>query len=145
MPQASPSSQEYWRPANPDFVRLFEPTPAAVACWRCGAEYSPAARFCHMCGCSRDASMRSDSLLSEKKSLGQQTRTRPFPFRLPLPLTSLLCFVLGIACLAGAGLMGVIYKTDTLVDWQAVQTWRIEWLLAASAAMLAGILLKKVE
>jgi hypothetical protein len=37
----------------------------------------------------------------------------------------------------------VVYKEDTLVDWQAVQAWRIEWLLAAMAALLAGILLKK--
>jgi hypothetical protein len=38
---------------------------------------------------------------------------------------------------------GFIYKADTLVDWQAIQVWRIEWLLAGCLAMLAGILLKK--
>jgi hypothetical protein len=29
------------------------------------------------------------------------------------------------------------------LDWQAVQLWRIEWLLGATASFLAGILLKK--
>jgi hypothetical protein len=38
---------------------------------------------------------------------------------------------------------GVIYKTGTLADWQAMQIWRIEWLLGASAALLAAILLKR--
>jgi hypothetical protein len=45
----------------------------------------------------------------------------------------------------GAALLGVIYRTDTLLDWQAVQIWRVEWLLAALAALLAGLLLKKAE
>jgi hypothetical protein len=31
----------------------------------------------------------------------------------------------------------------TLVDWQAIQFYRAEWLLAATAAFVAGILLKK--
>jgi hypothetical protein len=37
----------------------------------------------------------------------------------------------------------MIYKAQTMVDWQAIQTWRIEWLLGATAALLAGILLKR--
>jgi hypothetical protein len=41
-----------------------------------------------------------------------------------------------------AALTGVIYKAHSLMEWQAIQTWRIEWLLAAAAALLAGILLK---
>jgi len=38
---------------------------------------------------------------------------------------------------------GVIYKVETFADWQAVQTWRIEWLLASAVTLLTGILLKK--
>ena len=30
-----------------------------------------------------------------------------------------------------------------LAEFQAVQMWRIEWLLAATASFVAGILLKK--
>jgi hypothetical protein len=42
-----------------------------------------------------------------------------------------------------AVMTGLVYSANTLVDWQAVQTWRIEWLLAAAVAFIAGILLKK--
>ena len=37
---------------------------------------------------------------------------------------------------------GLVYTAATVLDWQAVQIWRIEWLLAAIAAFLAGILLR---
>lgn len=142
MAQSSPSSQEYWRPANPNFLRLFEPTPTAMVCWRCGMEYSPAARFCHRCGCSREPALHSESP-GMKKAREQHGLAWPLSFH--LPLTSLICLLLGVGCVVGAGVMGAIYKTDTLVAWQAVQIWRIEWLLASLAALLAGLLLKKAE
>jgi hypothetical protein len=34
-------------------------------------------------------------------------------------------------------------NVKTLVDWQAIQFYRAEWLLGATAAFVAGILLKK--
>ena len=142
MAQTSRTSQEYWRPANPDFVRLVGPTAAAETCRRCGMEYSPGARFCHVCGASREPAQRNEWLPIKK------ARAHPvlsWPLSLHLPLISLLCFLLGVGCVVGAAVMGAIYKTDTLVDWQAVQIWRIEWLLASIASMLAGLLLKKTE
>ena len=63
--------------------------------------------------------------------------------KLELSLGSLVFLILGLACMTGAVVTSLIYKTETLVDWQAVQVWRIEWLLGAAAALLAGILLKK--
>jgi hypothetical protein len=54
-----------------------------------------------------------------------------------------VCLVVAVIFALAAVLTGVIYREDTLVDWQAVQVWRIEWLLAAAVALLAGILLKK--
>jgi hypothetical protein len=36
-----------------------------------------------------------------------------------------------------------VFNPTTLVDWQAIQLWRIEWFLAAIAILLAGLLLKK--
>jgi len=39
--------------------------------------------------------------------------------------------------------VGFLYPIDNLGDFQAIQLWRIEWLLAAVAAFVAGILLKK--
>jgi hypothetical protein len=59
-----------------------------------------------------------------------------------LPTASLIAFVLGIACVAGALLVGLL-TAKTLVDWQAIQFYRAEWLLAAIASFVAGILLKK--
>ena len=63
--------------------------------------------------------------------------------KLELSLGSLVFLILGLACMTGAVVTSLIYKRETLVDWQAVQVWRIEWLLGAAAALLAGILLKK--
>jgi hypothetical protein len=62
--------------------------------------------------------------------------------RIGLPTASLIAFVLGIACVAGALLVGLL-TAKTLVDWQAIQFYRAEWLLGATAAFVAGILLKK--
>jgi hypothetical protein len=62
--------------------------------------------------------------------------------RVGLPTASLIAFVLGIACIAGALLVGLL-TAKTLVDWQAIQFYRAEWLLAAIASFVAGILLKR--
>jgi hypothetical protein len=62
---------------------------------------------------------------------------------LGLTIGSLIAFVLGVACVGCAVATGLMYTATTLLDWQAVQIWRIEWLLAAVAAFLAGILLKR--
>ena len=62
--------------------------------------------------------------------------------RLGLSLASMIAFVLGVICALAAIGTGLIYTTSTVLDWQAVQVWRIEWLLAAIVAFLAGILLK---
>lgn len=56
---------------------------------------------------------------------------------------SLAALVLGCACIVAAVVTGFVFNATTLVDWQAVQLWRIEWLLAAIAILLAGILVKK--
>jgi hypothetical protein len=59
-----------------------------------------------------------------------------------LPTASLVAFVIGVCCVAGALAVGLI-TAKTFVDWQAIQFYRAEWLLAATAAFVAGILLKK--
>jgi len=59
-----------------------------------------------------------------------------------LPTASLIAFVIGVGCVAGALLVG-LFTAKTFVDWQAIQFYRAEWLLAATAAFVAGILLKK--
>ena len=62
--------------------------------------------------------------------------------RIGLSTASLIAFVLGLVCVAGALLVGLL-TAKTLIDWQAIQMYRIEWLLAATTAFVAGILLKK--
>ena len=61
-----------------------------------------------------------------------------------LSTASFIAFVIGMACVAGALLVGLL-TAKTLVDWQAIQMYRVEWLLAATAAFVLGILLKKQD
>jgi hypothetical protein len=63
--------------------------------------------------------------------------------KLELNLASFFLLVAACACVLGAILSGVIYRSATMLEWQAVQTWRIEWMLAAVVALLAALLLKK--
>jgi hypothetical protein len=62
--------------------------------------------------------------------------------RLGLTTASLIAFLVGLGCVAGSLLVGLL-TVKTLVEWQAVQIYRAEWLLAATASFVAGILLKK--
>ena len=64
--------------------------------------------------------------------------------RVGLSTASFIAFVIGMACVAGALLVGLL-TAKTLVDWQAIQMYRVEWLLAATAAFVLGILLKKQD
>lgn len=135
----SGSSREYWRSPNPDVMRMVSTMPAPSTCWHCGADYAPAAHFCHLCGSERERPFALDDDLDAVES-----EEKPGILdQLGVTVSSLIFFVLGMACMVAALVTGIVYKTDTLVDWQAVQLWRIEWLLASSAALLAGILLKK--
>jgi hypothetical protein len=60
-----------------------------------------------------------------------------------LPTASLIAFITGLGCVAGAIGVSLFYKASNMAEFQAIQMWRIEWLLAATAAFVAGILLKK--
>jgi hypothetical protein len=60
-----------------------------------------------------------------------------------LPIASLIAFFVGLGCVVGAIGVSLVYKAQNFVDFQAIQMWRIEWLLAATASFVAGILLKK--
>jgi hypothetical protein len=60
-----------------------------------------------------------------------------------LPTAALIAFFIGLGCVAGAIGVSLFYKASNLAEFQAIQTWRIEWLLAATASFVAGILLKK--
>jgi hypothetical protein len=136
--QPAVPQEEFWRPpasvAGARAVRL-EP---AGRCRQCGAEYANAARFCHVCGAARASHPQ-----PWRQALRQLWES--MQVRKALGLSTGPAIALGIAgaCVLLALLVGIAYPTTTLSDWQAVQMWRVEWLLAAGVALLAGILMRK--
>jgi hypothetical protein len=63
--------------------------------------------------------------------------------RTGLGTVSLVLYVIGVVCAIAAASVGFLYTANTVLDWQAVQLWRIQWLLAAAVAFLAAIALKR--
>jgi hypothetical protein len=63
--------------------------------------------------------------------------------RLGLATPVVIAFLVGGLCVLGALTVGLFFGARTVLDWQAIQLWRIEWLLAAIAAFGAGCVLKK--
>jgi hypothetical protein len=63
--------------------------------------------------------------------------------RLDVGKASAIAFLVGGFCILGALGVSLFFSSRTLLDWQAIQLWRIEWLLAAIASFAAGVLLKK--
>lgn len=162
---------EFWRPPSPtvEEVTVQGPTPVLMeACPRCGTEFLLGSRFCHTCGGKRllvitaaeaDAAAIARLWQQVVHHVGETFRSIPwrrvkFPTWLNqlhfhaiktflgLSTGSLIAFVIGLSCVGGALLVGLL-TAKTLVDWQAIQFYRAEWLLAATAAFVAGILLKK--
>lgn len=130
--------QEFWRPPQAQIANPALPE----ACRRCGTEFMVGAAFCHICGMGRHRSA-TNSTGNWTKHLGflkglEFTRVRNW-FGLPLP--SLCAFLIGSAFVIVALTQGFRSVQD-FTDFEAVQLWRIEWLMAACAAFLAGILLK---
>lgn len=131
--------QEFWKPAVP--LRSEAPDFAAKAavCDRCGADFLTAARFCHVCGAERNTTVVINTT-SEKRTWLDLSTVRE---AMGQTIASLIALVLGVICLIAAAVTGFMYTATTFLDWQAVQIWRIEWLLASLTMFAAGILLKK--
>ncbi len=164
--------QEFWRPPSPvvaEEIVFQQATPArAEACSRCDTEFLPGSGFCHTCGVRRPE-LTSGGATAEGAALpgfweqgttliyslvaGFSWSKIKFPSWLRylhfheikswigLSTASLIAFVIGIGCVAGALLVGLLTARN-FVDWQAIQFYRAEWLLAATASFVAGILLK---
>jgi hypothetical protein len=135
--------QEFWRPP------VAQPESGAGAmvevCGRCETEFMVGAKFCHDCGAARQA---------RTVPFAEHTWTRALEFLrvlefqnvkewLGLSTASLIAFFAGLGCLLAALAVGVIYSVQSLPDFQAIQSWRMQWLLAALVAFVAGILLKQ--
>jgi hypothetical protein len=144
----------------------------AEACSGCGTEFMIGSRFCHVCGAHRpeknNKTMQAilsrpatGAFLSEKLSWIQSAAADLSEGRIALPLwlrylhfheikrwiglptPSLVAFIIGLGCVVGALAVSLFYKASNMAEFQAIQMWRIEWLLAATASFVAGILLKK--
>jgi hypothetical protein len=138
--------QEFWRPAM-DASRTREAERAlsarAETCADCGTEFAPAARFCHACGAQRPAEVPRGIRPASAFSLSRYFDFEQIRSGLGLGTASLVCFFAGLICVVAAITTGIVFSASTLLDWQAVQLWRVEWMLAAVVAFVAGILLKK--
>jgi ribosomal protein L40E len=135
-----PRAAEYWRPADPATARIAGPILTEGLCRECGAEFSAGARFCHVCGSKRS---RLPIVPSRPMSFADFFDVSVLRQRCGLSAGCLAFFIMGIICLVVAASIGILYKPESLVQWQGLQFWRVEWLLGAAAMMLAGILLKQ--
>jgi len=151
MAHAADSMQpEFWRPP------VTTPRPQQVpagdrshleTCQTCGTEFVLGARFCHVCGAGRDAEVETPNETYWMKAIDRiklidLTKLKEM---LHLPTASLIAMFFGVACVIAALVTSFLYKATTLSEWEAIQAWRIEWLLAAAVAFILGILLKPVE
>jgi len=132
---ADQTRQEFWRPPMPPTAVA---SPDRSTTCRCGTEFIVSSVYCHACGASRPDFNAGRTLeipgFAELASLGE---------RLGLTTPAVIAFLVGLLCVVGALAVSVFFSVRTVLDWQAIQMWRIEWLLAAVAAFAAGCLLKK--
>ena len=139
------ANSEFWR--APVVQPVETPAGAQVlpeACSRCSAEFVVGAGFCHVCGAERtEAAQSVSSSWSRFVELARQLEFHRIKGRIGLPTAALVAFLAGITCTMAAVLVGFVFSASTVLDWQAVQLWRMEWLLGAAVAFLAGILLKR--
>lgn len=130
------AQHDFWRPP----VVAVEPArPGMVeVCDGCSTEFMVGSLFCHICGASREARA------SATPHWTLYLQFHNIQHALGLSTASLVAFVVGMACLVMAGVaVGMIYSVQTFNDFQAVQLYRMQWLLGAIAAFAAGLLLKK--
>lgn len=116
------------------------------ACRNCQAEFIAGARYCHACGEDREGRGRGGAskvldFPRMRSSAAEWLRSARGAVGLNTAAFSLL--VAGVFCLVGALLTGIVFQPQTVLDWQAVQSWRSQWLLGAIAAFAAGVLLKR--
>jgi hypothetical protein len=140
MADASPpfeQHEEFWKPAAVYSPEGTEHDLVRPVCRNCGTEFLIGARFCYICGTGRHI------VSGQEHSLHLWSAVAHLPSLLELNVASLIALILGCACVVAAAVTGFVFTPTTLLDWQAVQIWRIEWLLGAIAVFAVGVLLKK--
>ena len=129
------AQHEFWRPpvAQPGTAK----SGMVEVCDGCSTEFMVGSMFCHVCGACRGERPASAhwtvyfEFHNLKRALGLST-------------ASLVAFFAGVVCLVMAGFaVSMIYSVQTFNDFHALQLYRMQWLLGAIAAFVAGMLLKK--
>ncbi|HLJ90531.1 MAG TPA: hypothetical protein VKZ53_27225 [Candidatus Angelobacter sp.] len=131
--------QEFWKPAIPEQRETLHAELADQMCERCHTGLISGSRYCYVCGADRHVNLAD----APEKSIREWLDFRVLRDILGQTNASMVALFLGIACTVAAATTGLIYRATTLLDWQAVQLWRIQWLLAALAVFAAGLLLRK--
>src|SRR5205807_6176482 len=122
-PMAPPQRQEYWKP-----IEVRHDPQHADACATCGTDFPIGARFCYVCGGDRGTAEVASSRTGLGNKLGSMLDLGELTAATGLPVASLVAFFVGIICVIAAATVGFIYTATTMLDWQAVQIWRMEWL-----------------
>ncbi len=129
--------QEFWKPAVAQRQEAAPSDAAEHVCENCGTDFVVGSRFCHICGADRNVAF------TENKGLRSWVDFAALRDALGQSTASMVMLFLGVGCLIAAAVTGFLFTATTLLDWQAVQIWRVEWLLAAVAIFAAGSLLKR--
>jgi len=128
---------DFWRPPVPASRAMGGPERSS-ACRHCGTEFIVSSLYCHACG-----DKRPDVNAARTLEIPGRTELAFLAERLGLTKPAVVAFLLGVLCMLGAVSISIFFSARTALDWQAIQLWRIEWLLGAVAAFGAGCLLKK--
>ncbi len=138
MAEAADQAQhEFWRPPAPAAKAVASPERSS-ACRHCGTEFIVSSIYCHSCGAKRP-----DLTAASTLEIPGRAELASLRERLGLTTPAVIAFLLGLFSIVGAVAVSVLFSARTTLDWQAIQLWRIEWLLGAVAAFAAGCLLKK--
>ncbi len=130
--------QDYWLPLNASKTPA-DPARQETPC-SCGTAFLPGARYCHSCGRER----RSTAQRRVQPGVASWLNVERIRDLTGLSNLMLALAIVGAICALGALMIGWLQPTDTIEEWQAVQLWRIQWLLGAAVSFLAVIALKRV-
>ncbi len=137
---ARDASKEFWQPPASQPGSLIG---MVEVCDGCGTEFMAGARFCYLCGTGRETGLSGKWKWPRNLGFLEALEFHRVKQGLGLGVTSLVAFLAGIGCLLAVLAVSVIFTAQTWSDFQAIQSYRMQWLLAAVAAFVAGILLKK--
>jgi hypothetical protein len=133
---AQTAPTEFWQPPSAEVAAATPVRPRVdEVCAKCTAEFMAGAGFCHRCGLGR---------VQEGQTFeASQPNTRSLRRWLGISGASLSAFVVGLICILVAIIGGAAYSNQAFPDFPAIMLWRMQWLVAAVAAFVAGILLKR--